>query len=517
MTRIALCAWAFASVLVLSTGTPWSPHIDAVQSPAPTALAQELKRVEGDIDKIFADTLAELPSIPSDSGSRMRRMQTLGKLLLFDKQLSVNRNQACTFCHMPEVDFTGPISMLNQTTVSYPGSVRDGSGDPAHSRYGRRKPQSYTYAAYYPALQYRQRQADFYGGNFWDLRATGFALQNPAAEQAQGPPVDPNEMGLPDTACVVRRLSQSRYQSFFELVWGKQAFRIDWPRDTDQVCGKPGPPSNDDPLPVHLSAEDRGRSNATYDQFALAIAAYEAAPDISPFTSKFDYALAQPDQKVFTGPEQAGWDLFRGKAKCNTCHLDGTANLARAISPGDAANVAPLFTDFTSSNLGVPRNSAIPFFHQNQPDQYGYVANPAGSGFVDTGVGGFLRNPLQNPNADWARLAPQFDGRFQVSTLRNVDKRPRSDFVKAYMHNGYFKSLKEVVHFYNTRDKLPRCQPGAQGEKVTCWPDPEVPQNRDTTIGNLGLTDEQEDQIVAFLQTLTDGYKPPQERTTRGR
>jgi cytochrome c peroxidase len=78
------------------------------------------------------------------------------------------------------------------------------------------------------------------------------------------------------------------------------------------------------------------------------------------------------------------------------------------------------------------------------------------------------------------------------------------------MHNGYFKSLKEVIHFYNTRDKLPRCPQGAQGEKLTCWPAPEVPQNMDTTIGNLGLTNEQEDQLVAFLRTLTDGYKPQQ-------
>jgi cytochrome c peroxidase len=126
------------------------------------------------------------------------------------------------------------------------------------------------------------------------------------------------------------------------------------------------------------------------------------------------------------------------------------------------------------------------------------------------GVGEFLRNPQLNPNSDWARLAPQFDGKFQVSALRNVDKRPRPDFVKAYMHNGYFKSLKEVVHFYNTRDALPRCRHGAPGEKATCWPAPEFPQNMDKTIGNLRLTDEQENQIVAFLKTLTDGYKPQQ-------
>src|SRR5262245_32446775 len=517
MPRIGSYACAFASVLFLSAVSAWSPRSGALPGPASTELSAEIKRVEADIDKIFADTLAELPSIPSDTGSRMKRIQTLGKLLLFDKQLSVNRNQACTFCHMPEVDFTGPISILNQTTVSYPGSVRDASADPARSRYGRRKPQSYTYAAFYPPLHYRQTQADFYGGNFWDLRATGAVLQNPAAEQAQGPPIGPNEMGMTDTACVVHRLSEGPYKSFFEVVWGKQAFGIDWPSDVDQVCSKPGPPPSDDPLPVHLSAEDRDRSNATYDQFALAVAAYEAAPDISPFSSKFDYALAHADRKVLTAQEQAGWELFRGKARCNTCHLDGTENLARAITPGDAANVAPLFTDFTSSNLGVPRNSAIPFLSQNKPDQHGFVANPAGSAFVDTGVGGFLRNPQLNPNSEWTRLAPRFDGRFQVSTLRNVDKRPRPDFVKAYMHNGYFKSLKEVVHFYNTRDKLPRCEHGAHGEKVTCWPDPEVAQNRDTTIGNLGLTNEQEDQIVAFLQTLTDGYKPPQQHTTRGR
>ena len=315
-------------------------------------------------------------------------------------------------------------------------------------------------------------------------------------------------------ACVVRRLSESPYRRFFEDVWGPQSFAIAWPADVDHVCGRPGPAPSNDPLPVHLSPVDRGRSNATYDHFALAIAAYEAAPEVSPFSSKFDYALANPDQRILSPDEQAGWDLFRGKAKCNTCHLDGTESLAgkaaRKIAPGDVGSKAPLFTDFTSSNLGIPRNLAIPFYNENQPDRYGYTANPAGSAYIDKGVGDFLRNPQLNPNTDWARLAPQFDGKFQVSTLRNVDKRPRPDFVKAYMHNGYFKSLKEVIHFYNTRDKLPRCPQGAQGEKLTCWPAPEVPQNMDTTIGNLGLTNEQEDQLVAFLRTLTDGYKPQQ-------
>jgi cytochrome c peroxidase len=507
---ISLAACAIALWLLVISHSASAPS-GAQQSTAPAGLEEEIKRVEAEIDKIFAGALAQLPTIPGDAGSRMRRVHMLGKLELFDKQLSVNRNQSCTFCHMPDVDFTGPISILNMTTVSYPGSVRNASADPAQSRYGRRKPQSYTYAPYYPALQYNESQGDFYGGNFWDLRATGVRLQSPAAEQAQDPPVDPNEMGFPDTACVVRRLSQSPYRQLFESVWGPQSFVIAWPSDVDQVCARPGPALANDPLPVRLSPVDRGRSNATYDQFALAIAAYEAAPEISPFSSKFDYALANPDQRILSADELAGWDLFRGKAMCNTCHLDGTESLAgkpvRKIAPENAGSKAPLFTDFTSSNLGVPRNPAIPYYNENKPDRYGYIANPAGSAYVDKGVGDFLRNLLLNPNSDWAKFASQFDGKFQVSTLRNVDKRPRPDFVKAYMHNGYFKSLKEVVHFYNTRDKLPRCAHGAPGEKATCWPAPEVPQNMDTTIGNLGLTDEQEDQVVSFLKALTDGYK----------
>jgi cytochrome c peroxidase len=88
-----------------------------------------------------------------------------------------------------------------------------------------------------------------------------------------------------------------------------------------------------------------------------------------------------------------------------------------------------------------------------------------------------------------------------------VDKRPRPDFVKAYMHNGYLKSLKEVVHFYNTRDTLGRCKsPDDPGAKVTCWPAPDIAQNLNKTIGSLGLTGKEEDQIVAFLKTVTDGF-----------
>jgi cytochrome c peroxidase len=110
-------------------------------------------------------------------------------------------------------------------------------------------------------------------------------------------------------------------------------------------------------------------------------------------------------------------------------------------------------------------------------------------------------------DARWKPLEPQNRGRVQVPTLRNVDKRPSPDFVKAYGHNGYFRSLKEIVHFYNTRGELPRCKPRDPGEGTTCWPAPESTVNMNTTrVGNLHLTDADEDAIVAFMESLSDGY-----------
>ena len=70
---------------------------------------------------IFAATLAEWLSLPINSGTAMRQVQLLGKLEQFDKNLSVNKNQACTFCHMPYTGFRGSISSVNATTVAYPG------------------------------------------------------------------------------------------------------------------------------------------------------------------------------------------------------------------------------------------------------------------------------------------------------------------------------------------------------------------------------------------------------------
>jgi cytochrome c peroxidase len=456
--------------------------------------------------------------------------QALGKALIYDQTLSVNKNLACATCHIPYAGFTGGSSFFNATTSALPGSVpiTNAAGKGPDERISSRRPQTYAYAPFSPVLHFNNTQQDFYGGNFWDMRAGGIRLENPAAEQAQGPPVNPVEMGNLDIATYVYKISISKEAPFFEAFWGKGSLSsIHFPSNIATLAMIPGPPAPGSIPPLAMMSQaDQNLVIAAFDHAAQSTAAYEGGPEVSPFSSKFDAALA--GAATLTADELAGWNLFRGKAHCNTCHLDGTANSTTPITPADAADVAPLFTDFTSSNIGTPQNFALPFLFENHPDQFGYVANAAGLMYLDLGVGGFLANVSlavtlgeqsgpgigtgQNPNPSWAVLAPQFNGKVQVPTCRNVDLRPYPGFVKAYAHNGYFKSLKALVHFYNTRDTLnggTHLPAGKRGEGITYWPFPEVNANVDQTIGHLGLTDAEENQIVLFLQTLSDGFFVP--------
>jgi cytochrome c peroxidase len=391
--------------------------------------------------------------------------EQLGKSIFFDDNLSINQNQSCAACHAPEAGWTGPLSDINAGGAVYEGSIA--------GRFGDRKPPSAAYATQSPIF-HQDKKGLFVGGNFWDGRATGEVLGNPAADQALGPFLNPAEQALPDSACVVWRVcnpvNPGDYPVSFEDVWGTGACGITWPSDVEAVCATEG-------ATVTLSPADRAKSDEAYGNIGLSIAAYEGSPEVNAFTSKYD--LTFEGSAKLSKNEQRGYALFRGKGMCHRCHI---SNSQRA-----------LFTDFTFDNLGVPQN----------PE------NPAGiaPAFVDPGLGGFLKNAGYDEDvymAEW--------GKHKVPTLRNVDLRPDKDFVKAYGHNGYFKSLEGIVHFYNTRDVKPEC-PGpyteAQALAADCWPEPEVAVNVNTDeLGDLGLTPEEEAAIVAFLKTLSDGYQP---------
>lgn len=386
--------------------------------------------------------------------------EKLGKAIFFDQKLSFEGNQSCASCHGPEVGWTGPDSYTNEGGAVYEGSIT--------GRFGDRKPPSAAYAALSPIFHV-DKNGFFVGGNFWDGRATGEKLGNPAADQAQGPFLNPVEQALPDSACVVYFVCSASYPVSFQDVWGAEACDITWPTNIEDVCATEG-------AKVSLSPEDRAASEMLYDSIGLSIAAYEDSPEVNAFTSKFDYS--KKGLAKLTKEEKRGFALFKGKGKCRLCHLSFSKE--------------PLFTDFTFDNLGIPQN----------PE------NPAGvePAFIDPGLGGFLMSTGYPEEVYEEEM-----GKHKVPTLRNVGLRPDAT-VKSFGHNGYFKSLEGIVHFYNTRDVKEEC-PGAYTEvqalAADCWPPPEVSENVNSDeLGNLRLTLEDEAAIVAFLKTLSDGYQP---------
>lgn len=371
--------------------------------------------------------------------------EELGKALFFDTNLSLNSNQSCATCHAPAVGFVGPDAAINAAGAVYEGSVPGAFGD--------RKPPSAAYAGDSPILHYDAANEVWVGGMFWDGRATGYTLGDPLAEQAKGPFLNPMEQALVNPQALCQLVAASTYAGLYESVWGAGSLECD------------------------------AHALEVYDRIGRSIAAYERSPEVTAFTSKFDAfylravakgldvsAISEKNWNQYrnlglTTAELKGMAIFNTRAMCSACHT-----LAADVSG------FPLFTDFTYDNLGIPRNPLNPYS----------AAHPD---WADPGLGGYLKSAGFDESVYAAEM-----GKFKVPTLRNVAKAPDNRLIKAYGHNGYFKSLKEIVHFYNTRDVKP-------------WPTAETPQNVNTDeLGNLGLTEKDEDLIITFMKTLSDGW-----------
>jgi cytochrome c peroxidase len=381
--------------------------------------------------------------------------EELGQSLYFDEQLSEPAGQSCASCHDPEAGLADPDADL---------PVSEGA---QAAQFGTRNAPSAAYAMYSPV--FRSDEGLWRGGLYWDGHATGESLRDPLAEQARGPLLDPAEMSNPDKATVVAKVAASAYAGLFEQVWGEG------------------------------SLED---VEAAYDRIALSIAAFERTALFAPFNSKYDAylracldrggtpddcatgigkAAQQAGHRVLTAQEWQGLQLFVGSndndgileegegAMCGACHAATWAEPPRHLavvipSWSSDGRIPPLFTDFTYDNLGVPGNSAYPL----DPD-----AAP------DIGLGNVVDDPGEH-------------GAFKVPTLRNVALTP------PYAHNGSFETLQEIVHFYSTRD-----------DPAAGWAAPEYPDTVSfDELGNLGLSSADEDALVAFMNTLTDGYQP---------
>ncbi len=223
-------------------------------------------------------------------------------------------------------------------------------------------------------------------------------------------------------------------------------------------------------------------SSTAFENVAASLAAFQSTTRFTPFTSKYDDVLS--GKAAFTLDEQRGMALFMSptKGNCVACHV---------ASPSSSDSKDSLFTDFSYDNLGVPRNMGIP-------------AN-AVSSFFDLGLCGPKRSDF---GAGGAAQDLTLCGAFKVPTLRNTAKK------QAWMHNGYFKNLRDVVSFYATRDTNPTRWYSAVGGVLNKYDDlpvaykanvntTEVPYNR--SLGDApALTELEVDLVVTFLQTLND-------------
>ncbi len=338
----------------------------------------------------------------------------LGQKLFNDTNLSTPAGQSCATCHDTTAGFADP-----DATVNNPVSVGADSVS-----FGNRNAPTAAYAFFIPPFRLDPNDG-YVGGQFMDGRASTLV------DQAKGPFLNPLEMANTSKSEVIQKIVNSTYANQFEEVYGSGSL---------------------------------GDVDAAYDNVADAIAAFESSSVFAPFTSKFDYV--QAGAASFTAQEQRGFDLFSNQntARCVNCHT---------LEPASA----PLFTNFTYSNIGTPINP-------NNPD-------PG----IDIGLAG-------NPNLTTSPVAER--GKFRVPTLRNVA------LTAPYMHNGVLQTLDEVMLFYNeSQDNL--CFPDTTllVRPIVCWPLPEVSENLESNdVGFLSLSQQDMNDIVAFLNTLTDGYQP---------
>ncbi|MET0391399.1 MAG: cytochrome c peroxidase [Polyangiales bacterium] len=475
---------------------------------------------------ILASVVAPLHVSADEPREDDYELKQLGKYVFFDK-ISNPVGMSCATCHLPEAGGTGGDSKTNLTQVGITGA--DGVS------IGGLKPPTNAYASFVKPFDLcnlggvRVENQQFCGGNFWDGRAEGndVALLDGAtrhignevfqgttnakilayakyvgatSDQALNPMPNPVEQNISRKA-VCEHVAKSKYAPLYQQAWGEPINCCD---DLVMING------GDVTEPEHVY-------DISFKRLMLAVGAWQASKDLNSFSSKRDLALqaelacvnnaANADPAVcthpdfvgspgkfplvgFTAEENLGHDIFYNTAfpagappfptlpvaNCSFCHLSDRAN-------PDGTGLLERYTDDAYHNIGSPVNRELP-------------AAPS------PGISGHAGLP-----------APTDAGGFKTPTLRNVDKRAKAGFVKAFTHNGWFKSLESLVHFYNTSQTLPRCE-GVVTEATAlaqnCWPFAEWPNSVSNRrlVGALNMTAAHEAALVAYLKTLSDTHTP---------
>ena len=392
-------------------------------------------------------------------------MALLGREIFYDTNLSSSGKLACASCHSPDRAYGPPTDapvVLGGPDLTLPGLRA------------------------VPSLTYLERQSDFSVGpddrqnetvelaELAEAGKTAARVQKTATQaaqsaanivpqgglfwdgradtlqmQASGPMLDPREMDGGSIEIIAEKLRKAPYAQKFAALFGQNIFK---------------------------------NTNLLIAEATFAVGRYQIEePSFHPYTSKYDYWL---EGKARLGEaEMRGYRLFNDpeKANCAGCH---TSQPSREGLP-------PTFTDTQYEALGVPRNLAL--VDTKDPD------------YFDLGVCGPVRKDIADQT--------QFCGMFKTPSLRNSAMR------RVFFHNGVFHTLKEVMDFYNFRDTNPeKVYPVSADGKVQKYNDLPAQYHANVDVNDPpfdrhpgetpAMTEQDEADIIAFLQTLNDGYKP---------
>jgi cytochrome c peroxidase len=426
-----LCAAALAVSLVGCHGSAGGPALGPGMSEETRLLLQSLSP-------------PELPPPPADASNRFAddpRAAALGKKFFFDTRFSgalldsANNGQAgtlgnvgdtqkvaCASCHVPTSSF--------QDTRSSRGQISLGSG------WSHRRAPS--------LLDVSQQQ--FLN---WDGR------RDTAFSQPFTPIEDITEFN--SSRLFAAQQLVKLYREEYEAIFGPlPQLSYEPVAPADAGCAE---------LPegvVHGSCDKPGQDDDDVTQIIVnmgkAIQAYTR--QLSCGQSRFD-AWVAGDATALNADEQAGAQLFVGKAGCVQCHS------------------GPHLSDHYFHNVGM------------RPDFSFFVVPIPDNGAVD-GLAAMLKDPLNSKG----KFSDGYDGRldalpedlshltgaFKTPSLRCVSRRP------SFMHTGQFRSLEDVVLFFN-RGGNPSGYPGTSENKAR------------------NLSDAERGQLVAFLRSL-DGDGP---------
>ncbi|MGY6215468.1 cytochrome-c peroxidase [Methylolobus aquaticus] len=544
-------------------------------------------------------------SVGEAQAADVRALEELGKRVFFDPISRPRGRQACASCHDPSTGWTGPNSRVNSSIVANPGAAFHvfASFRGRFKRFdaiGSLKPPSSAYAAggtdlvdydgttrlEFKGVPVFQKDCggpafvpEGCGGVFWNGRAEGAGVDGnteplykydadeqgrqrggtatitpddvfisgtedpdikrflgPVAEQALNPFLNPKEQNT-DQKAVCEHVQRARYAELFEIAWGE-------PISCTEAVVHSYTDKNNPAKTVDVTALVR-----SYKRIGVALAAYQASKEVNQFSSRRDKALrSDPDHQFpvrdFNDMENWGHDLFYRTffppvgpfpvgtpSPCEPTRVTVEPKAGNCVACHDSHNEAGVSSDPTG--VAVDQFYADPFYHN---------------------IGAPLNREIpNNPGADqglFAHTLIERDlGHVRTPPLRNVDKRPSTVFVKAYGHNGWWKSLESIVHFYNTslvyREVCPdidnndrcdddpastdnpnstaaiweggaikRCPPGPRNQPMTereakaanCWPEPEEKNGVaiGAVVGDLHLNSCDEKAIVSYLKTLSD-------------